>query len=200
MAKQFLPLKDQILKLNNEKNIEVKGKISREFLVRNGYFNLINGYKEYFCIARNGCRSYFSNIKIDELKSVMNFDRNLRKTFFKYVTQIEEEIGTIFAYLFERDLTNKKLNWNDMSLYNDHEAQSGRNILSRIYGDISKRDNEYLKHYEEKHSYLPSWIMIKALNFGTLLKLISNTDNLYKKELCKLYQVSYNDKKMIIEN
>jgi abortive infection bacteriophage resistance protein len=193
-AKQFLKLEKQISKLNNEKYIEVKGKVSREYLVRNGYFNLVNGYKDYFCKANNGCRKYFSNIKIDDLKDVMQFDRNLRKIIFKYVTQIEEEIGTIFGYVFERDLSSKNLNWGDMSLYENDKVKTGREILSRLYGDISRRNNEYLMHYEGKHSYLPSWIMIKALNFGTLIKLISNTNNLYKKQLCDLYSIKYDEK------
>ncbi|PKK95225.1 MAG: hypothetical protein CVV60_02335 [Tenericutes bacterium HGW-Tenericutes-5] len=191
-AKEFLPLSDQIKKLNNEKHIEVKNKKSKEYLVRNGYFNLVNGYKDYFCRCKKGVRTYFSNVKIDELKAIMVFDRNLRKIIFKYVTQIEEEVGTIFGYLFEKDLTSNKLNWGDMALYKDNKTKTGREMLSRIYGDVSKRSNDYLRHYEEKHSYLPSWIMIKALNFGTLIKLISNTDDKYKQRLCDLYQVSYN--------
>ncbi len=192
-SKIFLPLGDQINKLNSEKNIEVKGKVSREYLVRNGYFNLINGYKDYFCKSNNGCRSYFTNIKIDQLKDVMNFDRNLRKIIFKYVTQIEEEIGSVFGYIFEQDLTSKGLNWGDMSLYSNIDGKTGRDMLSRIYGDISRRSNNYLRHYENKHSYLPSWIMIKALNFGTFLKLISNTENQYKKQLCMLYDISFDE-------
>jgi abortive infection bacteriophage resistance protein len=78
-----------------------------------------------------------------------------------------------------------------MSLYSNSNKKSGREILSRIYYDISKRSNDYLRHYENKHSYLPTWIMIKALTFGTLIKLIINTDDKYKKELCDLYEITY---------
>lgn len=190
-CKTFLPLSEQIIKLNNSKNIQVKHKNSREYLVRNGYFNLVNGYKDYFCSKKNGSRHYFSNVKIDQLKDIMVYDRNLRKIIFKYVTQIEEEIGAIFGYIYEKDLTDKGLNWGDMSLYQDYFGKTGRDMLSRIYGDISKRSNEYLQHYENKHSYLPSWIMIKALNFGTLIKLIINTDHKYKEDLCNLYNIDY---------
>jgi len=190
-AKKFLPLSDQIIKLNDSKHIEVKFIKSREYLVRNGYFNLVNGYKDYFCSVNKGIRNYFSNVKIDQLKDIMVFDRNLRKIIFKYVTQIEEEIGAIFGYIFEKDLDSKNLNWGDMSLYQDFNGKTGREMLSKIYNDISKRSNDYLKHYENKHSYLPSWIMIKALSFGTLIKLVINTNDQYKKELCDLYNVDY---------
>lgn len=192
MAKEFITYQQQIDKLNDEKKIQVKGKLSREYLVRNGYFNLINGYK---CFFRKKDGTYFSNIKIDQLKFVMNFDKNMRKIIFRYVTQIEEEIGSIFAYIFEKDLSSKNLNWGDMSLYSNHNSKTGRKILSSIYYNISKRDNDYLNHYENKHSYLPSWIMIKALSFGTLIKLIDNTDNSYKQQLCDLYDISYNVKR-----
>jgi len=190
-AKVFLSYQNQIDKLNNEKGLQVKGIISREYLVRYGYFNLVNGYKDFFCNSVSNERTYYSNIKIDQLKDVMNFDKNLRKILYRYVTQIEEEIGSIFGYIFERDLSAKSLNWGDMSLYSSFEKKTGREILSRIYSDISKRDNDYMKHYEMKHSYLPTWIMIKAISFGNLIKLIINTDPSYKKELCDLYSVSY---------
>lgn len=190
-SKSFLKLQNQIEKLNHEKHIEVKGKVSREYLVRNGYFNLVNGYKNYFCRKIDGSRIYYDNVKIDQFKSVMNFDRNLRKIIFKYVTQIEEEIGSIFGYFFESDLVEKEKNWGDMSLYKFKDNQTGREMLSRIYGDISKRSNEYLFHYENKHSYLPSWIMIKALTFGNVIKLISYTDDKYKMKLCDLYEINY---------
>lgn len=190
-AKKFLSYQGQIDKLNNEKGFLVKGKVSREYLVRNGYFNLINGYKDFFCSTKSGCRVYYNKIKVDELKNVMVFDKNLRKIIFRYVTQVEEEVGAIFGYIFEKDLFQKKFNWGDMALYSNSAGKSGRNILSRIYSDISKRSNDYLRHYENKHSYLPTWIMIKALTFGTLIKLIKNTDEIYKKELCDLYDISY---------
>lgn len=191
MAKEFLVLEDQIKKLNTEKFIEVKGKVSREYLVRNGYFNLINGYKDYFCTMSLGTRNYYAGTKIDHLKDVMNFDKGIRKVIFKYVTQIEEEIGCIFGYLFEKDLSSIKKNWGDMSLYRNHYGESGREMLSRIYSDVSKRDSNYLKHYESKHSYLPSWIMIKSLTFGNLIKLLINTNDTYKKEICILYDIKY---------
>ncbi len=194
-AKNFLKLTDQIDKLNDEKKILVKGKVSREYLVRNGYFNLINGYKDYFCRSNSGTRVYYDNIKIDQFKSVMNFDRNLRKIIFKYVTQIEEEIGAIFGYFFEMDMVARDKNWGDMSLYCYKNRKTGREMLSRIYGDISKRSNEYLYHYENKHSYLPSWIMIKALTFGNLIKLISYTDDKYKMKICDLYKIDYKKQK-----
>ena len=192
--KIFLPLNEQISKLNEEKNIECKGKISRENLVRSGYFNLVNGYKDYFCVIKKGQRNYYHNIKVEHLKCVMNFDRNLRKIIFKYVTQIEEEIGSIFGYFFEKDISSKKLNWWDMLLYENQYQKTGREMLSRIYNNISKRNNKYLSHYEKHHSYLPSWIMIKTLSFGNLIKLISNTDDLYKKNLCDLYEIDYDEK------
>ncbi|MGE4320056.1 MAG: Abi family protein [Acholeplasmataceae bacterium] len=194
-SKEFLTFDKQIEKLNNEKKIVVVGKQSREYIVRNGYFNLINGYKEYFCRNNGGSRLYYDNIKIDQFKMVMSFDRNIRKIIFKYVTQIEEEIGSIYGYFFESKLTNENINWGDMSLYSFKDEKSGREILSRIYSDISKRNNEYLMHYENKHSYLPSWIMIKGLTFGNLIKLISHTDDQLKIQLCDLYQISYDKSK-----
>lgn len=179
----------------NNKVFITKGIKSRNNVIRSGYFNLVNGYKDFFVKSiENGKRVYYSNISINQLKSLMEFDKSIRRVIFKYVTQIEEEISAIFGYAFEKELSDNNLNWGDMSLYKTVNGNNGRNILSRIYYDISKRNNSYIKHYENKHSYFPSWIMMKSLSFGTLIKLISFTNDKYKKILCNLYGVEYREK------
>ena len=46
--KSFLTYNQQLRKLRNEKNIECEGTKDKTLLVRAGYFNIVNGYKDPF--------------------------------------------------------------------------------------------------------------------------------------------------------
>lgn len=46
--KTFLTYNQQLRKLRNEKNIDCEGTKDKTLLVRAGYFNIVNGYKDPF--------------------------------------------------------------------------------------------------------------------------------------------------------
>lgn len=91
--KFFLTYNQQMKKLRNDKHIDCTGSDHKKILVRAGYFNIVNGYKEPFVSDRDvdGNHIYISGTSISQLQAVKQFDDQLRSFLLKYITQIEEE-------------------------------------------------------------------------------------------------------------
>ena len=69
------------------------------YLMRNNYYSIVNFYKDPFLIFRRQ-EIYRDGTHFNDLKSLYEFDRNLRTLFFNYLTQIERFFKTMIAYHF----------------------------------------------------------------------------------------------------
>lgn len=77
-GKPFLTYQEQIERLK-EKGISCTKPNEKKYLIRKGYFNLVNGYKKPFVVKRdiNGDHHYIEGTTIEKLYKVMKFDRRL---------------------------------------------------------------------------------------------------------------------------
>ena len=74
--KFFLTYNQQMRKLRNDKHIKCEGSIHKKILVRAGYFNIVNGYKNPFISGQDvhGNHIYIKETSIDQLLAVKSFD------------------------------------------------------------------------------------------------------------------------------
>ena len=95
--KEFLTYNQQMKKLRDKKKIDCGNTKDKTTLVRMGYFNLVNGYKEPFICGKdnNGNHIYIANTSLKALYALKKFDDDLRMLLLKYITQIEEEVRTL---------------------------------------------------------------------------------------------------------
>ena len=70
--KYFLTYNQQMRKLRNDKRIICNGSTHKRILVRAGYFNIVNGYKNPFISGQDkqGNHFYISGTSINQLQSV----------------------------------------------------------------------------------------------------------------------------------
>ena len=74
--KEFLTYNQQMKKLRDKKKIDCGNTKDKTTLVRMGYFNLVNGYKEPFICGKdnNGNHIYIANTSLKALYALNNFD------------------------------------------------------------------------------------------------------------------------------
>ena len=111
--KEFLTYNQQMKKLRDKKKIDCGNTKDKTTLVRMGYFNLVNGYKEPFICGKdnNGNHIYIANTSLKALYALKKFDDDLRMLLLKYITQIEEEVRTLTGYKFDQCNDNGKTPW-----------------------------------------------------------------------------------------
>ena len=190
--KTFLTYNQQMKKLRIDKNIDCNNTPDKTLLVKSGYFNLVNGYKEPFTcgLDANGNHIYLPNTNIKGLYNLKKFDDDLRMLLLKYITQIEEEVRTLTGYKFDHCNDNGKIPWYDSKAYSSSsKLQNKMNTISSAYNELNRRHSDYVKFYMNNHDTIPTWIMIKVINFSTFIDVLSNSKPAVTHAICKLYNM-----------
>ena len=188
--KFFLTYNQQMKKLRNDKHILCNGSSHKKILVRTGYFNIVNGYKNPFISGRdnNGNHCYISGTSISQLHAVKKFDDQLRSFLLRYITQIEEETRTLVGYKFDECNNNGDIPWYDINAYSPNRSlQEKMTVISKAYNELSKSQLDYVKFYMDNHKQIPTWIMIKVINFSTFIDIIRCSKMDVSHSLCNLY-------------
>lgn len=190
--KEFLTYNQQMKKLREKKKIKCENTKDKTTLVRMGYFNLVNGYKEPFICGKDdkGNHIYIANSSLEALRALKKFDDNLRMLLLRYITQIEEEVRTLTGYKFDQCNNNGKIPWYDAKAYSDKsKLQNKMNAISSAYSELNRSRSEYVRFYMNNHETIPTWIMIKVVNFSTFIDVLSNSKTGVTHALCKLYDL-----------
>lgn len=196
--KTFLTYNQQMKKLRNTKKIKCNGSLNKEMLVRSGYFNIINGYKMPFTcgIDSNGNHIYYGNTSLDQINHLKKFDESLRMVLLKQITRIEEEVRTLTGYKFDQYNNNGKTPWYEIDAYSEKsDLKSKIHIISSIFSDLKHTKSEYVDFYVNRHKQIPTWIMIKVVNFSTFIDILKFSHNNVTHAICDLYSM-YDAKNM----
>ena len=188
--KLFLTYNQQMKKLRNDKHIECRGSSHKKILIRAGYFNIVNGYKTPFVSGRdqNGNHSYISGTSINQLQAVKKFDDCLRSFLLRYITQVEEEARTLSGYKFDEYNDNGNIPWYHTDAYSPSKSlQEKMTVISKAYNELSKSQLDYVSFYMENHRQIPTWIMIKVVNFSTFIDILRFSKMDVSHSLCELY-------------
>ena len=191
--KKFLTYNQQMKKLRNDKKIICNGSSHKKLLIRAGYFNIVNGYKKPFVsnVDPDGTHHYISNTSIDELHSVKVFDEKLRIFLLRYITQVEEETRTLTGYMFDKCNNNGSIPWYDTEAYSPNcSLKDKMDVISNAYSELSKSRLEYVKFYMNHHKQIPTWIMIKVVNFSTFIDILKYSKKDVTHALCDLYCIN----------
>ncbi len=83
--------------------------------------------------------------------------------------------------------------WYETNAYSSSATlQSKMNTISSAYSELSKSRSEYVQFYMKNHEQIPTWIMIKVVNFSTFIDVLHNSKTNVTHAICKLYSM-YDD-------
>ncbi len=189
--KPFKTFNTQMKYLRDKKKIRCEGSKHKEFLIKYGYFNLINAYKEPFIQGKdlNNDHIYIGGITIESFVSLKLFDDDLRIILLQVITRIEEEIRNLVGY--KLDFINpKEVEWYDVQAYNSNkDTQDIIRVISKCFHTIDKSTNEYNFHYSKKYGRVPAWIFTKLITFGDLISVVEISKPQLLDALCELYNI-----------
>ena len=70
--------------------------------------------------------------------------------------------------------------------------QERMHAISSAYSELSKSHLDYVKFYKDNHSSIPTWIMVKVINFSSFINILNNSKKEVLHSICKLYGM-YNE-------
>lgn len=110
------------------------------------------------------------------------------------IIQKNSNIRFDFALRLANELEiNMNDSWYETNAYSSSATlQSKMNTISSAYSELSKSRSEYVQFYMKNHEQIPTWIMIKVVNFSTFIDVLHNSKTNVTHAICKLYSM-YND-------
>ncbi len=202
--KPFTTYEQQIELLKSRNLIIEDEKTAKLFLEKEGYFNVINGYKDAFLKNRKE-EKYKQNIKFEDVSKLYNFDKSLRHKILILVLDIENTFKTIIAYEFAQQFgADAYLNASNYNNKNQSLQIKVSNFILNLNDQIdkntAKNEKQYdcIRHYKNNHAFIPIWVLFNYLTFGQISNFYSllqpSTKVAIANHISKLYDFELNTK------
>lgn len=151
-------------------------------LEREGYYSIVNGYKDPFLDKEAGKRThedrYLTGTSFNDLYALFVFDRNLRFLLFRMTTLSEAILKTICSYEFTKENAEEKNPYLNIANYAETGKAHDKAVLliPKLEKIISLNRNprfpdrkEYLRHcLEEYEGEVPLWVLCNDLTIGQI--------------------------------
>lgn len=176
--KSFLTYEQQITELIQHKKLSVNCvQTAKNMLKDVGYFALIGGYKEF--LRNKETRIYYSGVNFEDIVALYEFDVELREAFFHYICKIEKKLRSIISYefcLLHGEQQNEYLNRNNYNYSPKNSTPVTRKQINRLIDKLDELANiskkyPYIIHQRKKYGNVPLWVLVNAIEFGSLSKM-----------------------------
>lgn len=171
---------------------------AKECLKNEGYYNLINGYKNLFLEPKSFHSEedkYKPGTTINEIYALYDFDRKMRNIFLKDILIIETTIKSLIAYYFPQKYGHD--NYLIYTNFDTAKRDSSKNItalFAEIQRQISSRYSDpSISHYLKNYGYIPLWVLNNILTLGTISKFYSLMKQPERQEISRIFHFSDNE-------
>lgn len=197
IKKPFKTVDEQIDLLESRNVIISDRKFARRFLLRNSYYSLVNGYKEFFLDedkTNEDVEVYRDGTKFEHLTTLYNFDSILRLSMMHCLTTAEKAMKTATIHAFCHKHQNPE-DYLDPACYcakKDYPGKDYTTNLIRLLSTLQRiRDGRgetlpYIDHYRNKYQFVPLWVAGNALTFGNMSHFYSLQTISVQNETCHL--------------
>ena len=144
--KEFTTYEEQV-EILKSRNLTIEDDvIFIETLKDIGYYNLINGYSSIF---KDDGDKYIKNTTSSNIKSLYDFDKNLRNIVYKYAMLVESRFKSIVSYTFSKyhGENHTKYLIRENFDKDPHKEENIAKLISDCYEIISICSNKDSKKY-----------------------------------------------------
>lgn len=174
MNKPFKTYRQQ-LRILRDRNLAIHdGSKAIDILRKEGYYNIINGYKDIFLdqmrTQQTGQDYYKNETTFEQIYALYDFDRNLRSILIKYILKVETSLKTKLAYKFSETFA-QNFSYLDINNYDSSDPQKVTKLIARLSQVITNNSEQsdqggQIYHYLDKYKELPLWVLTKKMTLG----------------------------------
>lgn len=192
MSKPFKTHNAQ-LKILRKRNIIIKnGSRAKGILIRENYYQIINGYKHIFLNpveTKKRKSDYYKNgTTFEQIYALYEFDRNLRNLLLKYLLMTENSVRSKIAYQFSLEHPKEPFPYFNINNYDTTNHQNTTSLIAELSA-VTKNNTDSTTcsgpfyHYFQKHQELPLWVLVTKLSFGQTCKLFYTLPDIMKQDI-----------------
>ena len=193
--KEFTTYEEQV-EILKSRNLTIEDDvIFIETLKDIGYYNLINGYSSIF---KDDGDKYIKNTTSSNIKSLYDFDKNLRNIVYKYAMLVESRFKSIVSYTFSKyhGENHTKYLIRENFDKDPHKEENIAKLISDCYEIISicsnkdsKKYRQCIGHYVSQYGFVPLWVLIRAMTFGDVSIFYANMKLSEKVEIANEFNL-----------
>lgn len=197
----FKSYEELISKLKTDYNIIIENEeLALNLLSTISFYDLKNGYKEYL----KKVSSVQENISLETLFQFLIFDKNIQMVLLKYSIYVENFFKTKFAHFLGENFGVDVSEYLNSDKYDNKNKKKLRKVLFSIKKNLDiKNASIPTKHYLEKHTHVPPWILLKNVIFYDTIELFKFLHSKDKRKIIQEYfdigLIRKNDKEEDIE-
>lgn len=184
---QIQKLKLQLLSFENEK-------LAAQILQIYGYYNIINGYRDPYIIREYGAKKYCPDVTFEQIFALFILDHEIRDAVLLSMIDLEEHLRAVVADIIAEDFGSDYTKYLEKNNYRDRFVSNPKFRRNKILDGMRKTaessTTQPIKYYREQHGIVPPWILLKGINFGTLVNFIRFFKS---KQRNKLIKIIYSD-------
>ena len=191
---------DELINILISRGVNISSSYQRAFvktsLQKNGYYNVINGYKKLFLdpvkTQENNEDYYKTGTTYEEIYALYDFDKNIRMLFLEYILQVEINIKALIAYIFPQKYSSDNyLLYKNFDTNKKDSYKKITDLISEIQRLISNRSNDpSINHYLINYGYIPLWVLNNILTLGIISKFYSLMKQPERQYLSKKFKMS----------
>lgn len=175
------------------------------------YYNLFNGYKDPFLDTDSAQERYLSGTKFEEIYALYLFDRELRNLFIRYILEIENNVKSVLARVFSREYgydNYLKIRNFDTTLKKGEQRTAAQKIgeisdlISNMQHEVARqlsKNNSMISHYMLEYGYVPLWVLVNTLTFGTVSVFYANLKQKEQNEIGRFFKLKPDEMKGMLQ-
>ncbi|MCT4785710.1 Abi family protein [Exiguobacterium aestuarii] len=199
--KPFKTFRQQLKILRDRGLLIPDGSKAMRVLEREGYYALINGYKDLFLELDSNDKplipdQYKVGSTFDEICQLYSFDRSVRNLILEYILIFESSIKAKVSYRFSEKYKEPHA-YLVMKNYSRDPAhlKDVLSLISTISSTISKKGNSKnnpVKHYLDNHDGVPLWVLVNYLTIGNMNYFYKCLTNSLQNTIAQDFAINYN--------
>jgi abortive infection bacteriophage resistance protein len=138
-------------------------------LQRENYYNLINGYKEFFLDEDATTERFKPGTSFSDIYDLFLLDRGLRHAFFKWILNAESTLKTVISHLASKWYRDRPEFYLQPEAYIDNPKKE--KAVQKCVQQLSELRNsnaDSIKHYRSAYNAVPFWVLVNKMTLGTL--------------------------------
>lgn len=155
------------------------------YLQSQNYYNIINGYANYFPRSND---QYTNKTNFNEIARLYTFEREIKQAIFEAIIGMETHLKALFAYRFAEEYADIPYAYLNINCYDKGKTLSVISTISKISKTIEKyrryKDTS-IAHYINQHNDVPIWVLANYLDFGDLRYMLNSSTTKVQNAVAK---------------
>ena len=172
---EFTTISQQIELLKSRNLLFKSEESAKETLAVYGYYNIINGYKDFYVEKTEDGERYRDGITFEQIYSLFVLDHTIRNQLFITLLDLEEHLRAVTSYVISESFTSDQEEYLKFSNYQNRRTKYARFSLGSIldkFKKVSKSSKDPIRYHRETYGNVPPWVLFKGIYLSDLVNFI----------------------------